>query len=131
MVHELDSEEIKNNLQTKLVTEEYPDIEGQLLAVGRSKLFDRRVDYFIRIFNGKLQERQDFYEGDQLFHSGDWRQYDELFLSGGQVKFPGEGHGTEGKDPISWAEAYVEDWLWEYTTEIWSEERVHRDENTN
>jgi hypothetical protein len=129
--NEYSSEYIEENLQTELITEQYSDIEGQLLAVSTSTLDNRRVDYFIRIFNGKLQERQDFYDDGRLFHSVDWISFDELYLSDGKVKFSGDGESGEGIDPPEWAKRYAKDWLYEYTTEIWAENKDKYDKENN
>ena len=130
MVEELSSEEIEENIEIELVTEEYTDIDGQVLAVSRSNLYNRRVDYFIRIYNGELQERQDFYDEGRLFHSSEWSSPAELYLSDGQVKVYGGG-SDDGMDPVEWAEGYSQEWLYEYTTELWIDNKRHHDGNTN
>jgi len=127
MANEYSSEYLENNLQTELITEQYPDIEGQLLAVSTSRLDNRRVDYFVRIFSGKLQERQDFYDDGRLFHSVEWTPLDELYLSNGKVKFSGDGESGEGTEPSEWAKSYTEGWLYDYTTEIWNEKKSRYD----
>jgi hypothetical protein len=129
VVQEYTSEEIENKIQIELVTEEYTDIEGQLLVVNRSELDNRRVDYFIRIFNGEIQERRDYYDNGRLFHSEDWSGISEVGLKGGKVKiYPGTGN--ERRDPVDWAKDYSSSWLYEHTTEIWVMNKKDHDQGT-
>lgn len=109
-------------MSVELVTEEFIHIEGQLLAVNRAEIGNRRVDYLIRIHNGKLQEKRDYYDGDQLFHSDEWKSPAELHVSQGGIKtyHPGD---DDPMDPTDWAERYSEDLVTEFTIDAWPEMR--------
>ena len=123
MVEQYDYDEIEEKLELRIVTGESSDIQGQLLTVTRGELESRRVDYFIRIIDGSLQERYDFYDGERMIGSSDWNNMEENSVQGGKIK-SSHSHTGETYEPVPWAEGHVEKIMPDFITEVWEEQKA-------
>lgn len=129
MVEEHESGIENETMSIELVTGEFTHIEGQLLAVNRAEIGDRRVDYLIRIYNGELQEKRDYYDGGQLFYSDEWISPAELYVSEGGIKTRHPGN-DDPMDPTEWAEKYSRDLVSEFTIDAWPEMKEDHGQNS-
>jgi hypothetical protein len=131
MVETIDSEVAVEKMQTELLTDVTMEDEGDLIAIGRGILHDRRIDRKIRIIDGILQEAHDFYFEGELFEQGEWHRFELNSLTDDEqtVVTGGDGHPPERTPIDEWLESYVTSMFADYLTEVWEDSRRHYENN--
>ena len=122
MVEEYDYQAAMENVDSGLVSETSREHEGNLLAIGSATLEDRRVEQCIRIEDGRVEEKYDFFYQGEIFDSGDWESIHLVSLDDdGETVLVGETPRDTERIPVQdWAESYCVN-LVDEITEIWED----------
>ncbi|WP_049905890.1 hypothetical protein [Halorubrum californiense] len=111
-----------DDLTIELVTDEYKEIEGKLLAASKAEIGSKRADYLIRIHNDTLQEKRNYSHKGEIFYSTEWTEPGDLYVIDGGIKTTYD-RGDDPMEPIDWAEGYTKDLVDEFLIDIWPVEK--------
>lgn len=133
MVENIDVEVAAEEMETELLTDVSTDDDGELLAIGRGKLHDRRMDRKIRMIDGTLQEAHDVYYKGEMFQPGEWNGFELISVSSDEqtVVTGGAGHTPERTPIDEWLESYGTSMFADYLTEVWEDSRRHFENEDN
>jgi hypothetical protein len=122
MVEKYDYQEAMENVDYEVVSETSREYEGDLLAIGSATLENRRVERSIRVRDGQVEQKHDFFYEGETFDSGDWHDISLVSLDrNGETVLVGETPRDTDRLPVQeWAESYCVNLL-DDVTEVWED----------